>query len=471
MKQSSMSPIERRTAISLAGIYAFRMMGLFLILPVFSLYAETLDHHNPVLTGLAIGIYGLTQVLFQIPFGMLSDRFGRKPIIILGLLLFALGSVVAANSTTITGIIIGRAIQGSGAIAAVVMALAADLTREDHRTKVMAMIGVTIGISFAASLVLGPLLNSWIGVPGIFWLTSVLAISGIVLLKYGVPDPEKSVFHRDAEPVPGYFSSVLRDTQLLRLDGGIFILHMILTSSFIVIPFAMRDYAGIQPEHHWYVYFSVLLLSMVVIVPFILLAEKRRQIKEVFVGAILILGLALTGLMLFYQYIFAIFLFLLLFFIAINVLEALLPSLIVKFCPAEKKGTAMGVYSTSQFLGAFAGGVAGGGIYGSYGIEGVFGFSIIMTAVWVFLAKTMEKPQYLSGYMIKVGTIDASQASLIENRLKQQAGVAEATVNVEDGVAYLKVDSRVADTDDLHTVVADLTNLPAPDESPGLQRS
>lgn len=467
MKQSGMSPIERRAAVSLAGIYALRMIGLFLILPVFSLYADTLEHTTPFLIGLAIGIYGLTQVLFQIPFGMLSDRFGRKPIIILGLIMFALGSVVAANADTIIGIIIGRAIQGSGAIAAVVMALAADLTREEHRTKAMAMIGVTIGISFAVSLVMGPILNSWIGVPGIFWLTALLAISGIVLLKYGVPDPEKSVFHRDTEPVAGYFSSVIRDTQLLRLNGGIFILHMILTSSFIVIPFAMRDYAGIQADHHWYIYLPVLLLSMVIMVPFILLAEKRRQIKEVFVGAILILGLALAGLALFYHYVFAIFLSLLLFFIAFNVLEALLPSLIVKFCPAEKKGTAMGVYSTAQFLGAFTGGVAGGAIYGSYGIGGVFGFSMIMTAVWVFLAKTMQKPPYLSSYMIKVGTVDALQAGLIENRLKQQAGVAEATVNVEDGVAYLKVDSRVTDTDDLHTAVADLTNLPVPDNSQG----
>jgi len=440
-------------------------MGLFLILPVFSLYAEHLGHSTPFMIGLAIGIYGLTQAILQIPFGMLSDRFGRKRIITIGLLIFAAGSIVAASAHTIIGIIIGRALQGSGAIAAAVMALAADLTREEHRTKAMAMIGTTIGVTFALSLVLGPLLNSWIGVPGIFWLTSVLALGGIMLLRTGVPDPEHSRFHRDAESVPGYFLSVFRNTQLLRLDASIFMLHMMLTASFVVLPFVLRDYAGIQADHHWYIYLPVLLLSLIIMVPLILVAEKRRRLKEVFIGAVATLGLAQAGLMLFFRSTAGIFVSLLLFFIAFNVLEALLPSLIVKFCEADKKGTAMGVYSTSQFLGAFTGGMAGGSIYGGFGVQWVFGFCLIVAIVWILVVKTMQKPQYLSNYMINVGSIDVSQAGKIEKELKQQAGVAQAIVNIEDGVAYLKVDSRVVDKDDLHKVTAGLTATPAVDES------
>ena len=463
--KEQMTPLERRAATSLAGIYSLRMMGLFLILPVFSLYAEHLGHSTPFMIGLAIGIYGLSQAILQIPFGLLSDRFGRKRIITLGLLIFAAGSVIAASAHTIIGIIIGRALQGSGAIAAAVMALAADLTREEHRTKAMAMIGTTIGVTFALSLVLGPLLNSWIGVPGIFWLTSILALGGIVLLRTRVPDPEQSRFHRDAEPVPGYFLSVFRNTQLLRLDASIFMLHMMLTASFVVLPFVLRDYAGIHVDHHWYIYLPVLLLSLLIMVPLILVAEKRRRLKEVLIGAVVTLGLAQAGLMMFFRSTVGIFLSLLLFFIAFNVLEALLPSLIVKFCEADKKGTAMGVYSTSQFLGAFTGGMAGGSIYGGYGVQWVFGFCLMVAAVWVLVVKTMQKPQYLSSYMINLGSVDTSRAEMVEKALKQQAGVAEAVVNVEDGVAYLKVDSRAVDKDDLHRITADLTGMRTSDDT------
>ncbi|MES9889391.1 MAG: MFS transporter, partial [Candidatus Sedimenticola sp. 6PFRAG1] len=244
-KKGGMSPIESRAAFSLAGIFSLRMMGLFMILPVFALYAEQLQGVTPLLIGVAIGAYGLTQALLQIPFGMLSDHIGRKPVIIGGLLIFALGSVVAAMADSIWGVILGRALQGSGAIAAAVMALAADLTREQNRTKAMAVIGLSIGMAFAVSLVLGPILNAVIGVPGIFWLTAVLAISGIGIVLKLVPDPRESHFHRDTEPVPSMFGKVLRDTNLLRLDFGIFVLHMILTATFIAMPLALRDAAGL----------------------------------------------------------------------------------------------------------------------------------------------------------------------------------------------------------------------------------
>ena len=442
-----MTAQERRTAFSLAGIFSLRMMGLFMILPVFSLYAETLGETPPapVLIGLAIGIYGLTQALLQIPFGMLSDRIGRKPVIIGGLLIFALGSVVAATADTIGGIIFGRALQGAGAIAAAVMALAADLTREEHRTKAMAIIGMSIGLSFALALAVGPILNHWISVPGIFWFTALLALGGIALLHFGVPRVVHSGLHRDAEAVPAFFTSVLRNKDLLRLDGGIFLLHMILTASFVALPFALRDHAGIETALHGYIYLPVLLFSLVLMVPLVIIAEKHRKLKPVFLAAIALIGVAELDLMLFHDSLTAIVLALLVFFIAFNVLEALLPSLIVKYAPPEKKGTAMGVYSTSQFLGAFTGGVVGGSLYGAYGLAGVFGACAVAAVLWVLLARNMSPPPYLASHMVNVGAISPARAALLESELIQMDGVAEVSTMVDEGVAYLKIDSKVID--------------------------
>jgi len=440
-----MTPLESRAAISLAGIFSLRMLGLFMILPVFALYAEHLEGVTPQLTGLAIGAYGLTQALLQIPFGMLSDRIGRKPVIIAGLLIFALGSAIAAQADSIWGVIFGRAVQGSGAIAAAVMALAADLTREQHRVRAMAVIGLSIGMAFAVSLVLGPVLNVWIGVPGIFWLTALLAFAGIVIVVKVVPDPKSSPFHRDTAPVPALLGDVLKDVDLLRLDFGIFTLHMILTATFIAIPLALRDAGGLAAGHHWMVYLPVMLLAMGVMVPFVVIGEKRRKLKGVFVGSVFTLVLAQIGFALFYDSLFGVGAALLVFFAAFNVLEATLPSLIVKVAPAQSKGTAMGVYSTSQFIGAFLGGLVGGSVYGHFGLQGVFIFCALAAAAWGLAAMGMAKPQYLSSYIIKVGEMDQSQAWELQQELLQQEGVAEVAVVAEEGMAYLKVDMQVVD--------------------------
>jgi len=460
MSRENITALERRAALSLAAIFSFRMLGLFMILPVFALYAsERFGTVAPVLIGLAIGAYGLSQAVLQVPFGMLSDRFGCKPVIAVGLVIFALGSVVAATADSMTGIIIGRMVQGSGAIAAAVMALAADLTREEHRTKAMAVIGLSIGLSFAVSLALGPILNHWIGVPGIFWLTAVLALLGIALLYLVVPDPVRHRTHRDTGAVPGYFSQVLRDPQLLRIDGGIFALHCILTASFVALPFALRDFAGVETAHHGYVYLPVLLVALVVMVPLVVVAEKRRRLKEVFLSAIAGVALAELGLAFFHVSLVAIVALLLLFFCAFNVLEALLPSLIAKFAPADKKGTAMGVYSTSQFLGAFCGGVVGGYLYGHAGIAGVFGFCALMAALWWLWARSMAPPRYLSSYMISLGESRpdgaGAEAARRERELLALPGVAEAIVVMEEGVAYLKVDSRAVDYGRLDRLAAE----------------
>lgn len=369
-----------------------RMLGLFMIYPVFTVYAEHLRGATPLTIGLALGAYGITQATFQIPFGMLSDRIGRKPVIVTGLLIFALGSIIAALSKSITGVILGRILQGAGAVGSTILAMIADLTREEHRTMAMAILGMTIGSSFALALIAGPLLNGWIGVPGIFWLTAFLAAGGITVLLTVVPTPASTRLHRDAEPVPALFKKVLTDDQLLRLDFGILVLHAILTASFIALPLTIKDTSGLDVQHQWYLYLPVLLVAVALMVPFIILAEKYQKIKPVFLGAILALGGSEMALLRWHRHIFPMLIALVIFFTAFTLMEANLPSLISRIVDPASKGTAMGVYSSSQFLGIFVGGTVGGWVYGRYDIEGVFGFSAILLFLWFLVALTMKKP-------------------------------------------------------------------------------
>jgi MFS family permease len=439
-----MTPLERRAALSLASIFALRMLGLFMILPVFALYADHLAGVTPLLMGVAIGIYGLTQALLQIPFGMASDRVGRKPVIAVGLLIFAAGSVVAAMADTIHGVILGRALQGSGAVAAAVMALVADLTREEHRSKAMAVIGMTIGFSFLIAMVAGPVLNHLIGVPGIFWLTALLAVGGVGVLFLLVPTPKKSRFHRDAEPVPAQFGRVLRQPELLRLDFGIFVLHMVLTGTFVVVPLALRN-AGLSVSEHWHLYLPVMVLAMGLAVPFIIIAEAKRQMKGVFVGAVAALLLAQLLLAWDHQGVIIIGVLLLLFFAGFNLLEATLPSLVSKVAHADNKGTAMGVYASSQFMGAFVGGVSGGWAYGVWGSSGVFLFNSLLLLAWFVTAATMRPPRYLVSELLRVGAQTVESAVALEQELLRLAGVVEVSVCTEDGVAYMKLDKQQVD--------------------------
>lgn len=444
-----MTPQERRAAFSLAFVFMLRMLGLFLILPVFALYAEHLEGATPLLVGLAIGIYGLSQAALQIPFGVVSDHIGRKPVIVAGLIVFAIGSMIAATADSITGVLIGRAIQGAGAIAATIMALAADLTREEHRLKAMAVIGATIGLSFSIALIAGPVLHSWIGVPGIFWLTAGLAVLGILVVLYVVPNPAVSKVHRDAEAVPALIKEVLANRQLLRLNYGIFVLHLILTASFVTVPLTLRDHAGLAADQHWMVYLGVMLAALVLMVPFIIYAEKRRRLKQVFVGAVVVVALAQVALAAGYASLFSTVLALLVFFTAFNFLEASLPSLVAKTAPPDKKGTAMGIYSSSQFLGAFCGGAAGGWLHGSMGVTAVFIFCAVMAGTWFIFALTMHNPRYLSSQLVNVGPIDEANGQRLAAELLAVRGVAEAVVVHEEGVAYLKVDSHIVDREAL----------------------
>ncbi len=435
-----LTPGERRAAATLAGILGLRMLGLFLILPVFAVYAERYHGYTALLAGVALGAYGLTQALLQIPLGILSDRIGRKPVILAGLLLFAAGSAVAALSDSIYGVILGRALQGAGAIAAAVLALTADLTREQHRTKAMAAIGASIGIAFAIGFVAAPLLTTRVGLPGLFWITALLALAGAAVLMLYVPTPAASRLHRDAEPVPGQILHILRDRELLRLDFGILALHLVLTASFVVVPLLLRDAAELPPAEHWKVYLLVLGVSVVVMAPFVVIADRYRIIKPILVGAVVTLALAQGGLWAWHANLWQTVLFLLVFFIGFNILEATLPSLVSTLAPPAQKGTALGVYSTSQFLGAFLGGAAGGWLHGRYGPQAVFAFCALVAALWGFVAVTMRRPDPLTSRLISLGTVRAEQAEELARSLTAISGVTEAVVVPEDGIAYLKVD-------------------------------
>lgn len=449
---SPMTATERQATWSLAGIYALRMLGLFLIMPVMSLYTEQMEGSTPALIGLAIGIYGMSQALLQIPFGLVSDRVGRKKIIIFGLLLFCLGSVVAAVSTTIYGIIIGRAIQGSGAIAAPIMALVADLTQEVHRTKAMALIGASIGVSFGVAIAAGPVIASFIGIHGLFWMIAVLSLLAILVIVFLVPKPMKVKKHRDAEIMGESFFQVLRNIELFRLNYGIFILHAMLTASFVVVPLLMRD-AGLLPADHWKVYLPVFVVSFVAIVPFVIIAEKKRKMKPVFLGAIVVLILADLGLMHFNTVLIGVIGFLWLFFTGFNLLEATLPSLISKTAPGDLRGTAMGIYSTCQFLGAGMGGSLGGWCYGHFGAQAVFLFCALLALSWLLLSFTMATPRYWTNLLISLQEIGAKKADEFTGELLKISGIEDVIVHDQEGVAYLKVDNQQLDRESLQRLI------------------
>jgi MFS family permease len=392
MINDKMTATELRSSLALALIFFLRMFGLFLILPVFVLYAETLPDATPVLIGLALGCYGLTQALFQIPFGMVSDRIGRKPVIAAGLLIFITGSVIAGSSGSIFMIILGRALQGAGAIAAAVMALAADLTRDNQRSKAMALIGISVGAAFALAFVAGPALNPLIGVPGLFYLGAGLAVFAIITLFTLVPAPDRLRPHTYQDELTGNFLPVLLDTSLLRLYISIFILHMILTASFVVVPLTLRDLAGVIPDQHWQIYLPVLVISGLIMLPFLILGERYSKTGTFFYGAVGLMILAQFGLFTWHMSVASITVLLIIFFLAFNYLEATLPALITKAAPAAKKGTALGIYSTSQFIGTFGGGLAGGYLYDHSGLDSVFIFGGIISIVWLSVLLFMQKP-------------------------------------------------------------------------------
>ena len=436
---------ELRAAVSLAAVFSVRMLGLFMIYPVFAAFARQLPGATPYKIGLALGIYGLSQGLLQMPFGLLSDRIGRKAMIVFGLLLFALGSGVAASSRSIDGMIWGRVLQGAGAVGSVILALVADLTAEESRTQAMALVGMTIGLSFLVAIVTGPALAGWIGIDGIFWLMAALAVIGIAITTLVVPKPRRLRVQREAETVPALLGSTLRNRELLRLDFGIFALHAMLTASFLVVPELLQETLGVNSRDQWLVYLPVLLVSVAIMVPAIIIAERHRRMKTVLVGAIGALAVSQLMLAIDGHEAFVLIAAITIFFAGFNIMEASLPSLVTKTAPSGSTGTATGIYSSSQFLGIFMGGVAGGWLDQADGAVGVFTLACALAVSWLFAAASMRRPSHLTTRVVRVGDRSTAEADRLSVRLCQVPGVAEALVVPEEGLAYLKVDSIIFD--------------------------
>ncbi len=447
-----MSGSETRAAGGLALVFAFRMLGMFMVLPVLATYGMDLAGATPALIGLAIGAYGLTQAVLQIPFGVISDRIGRRPVIYLGLVIFALGSVLAAQADSIWGVIAGRILQGAGAISAAVMALLSDLTREQHRTKAMAMIGMSIGLSFAVAMVVGPLLTRSFGLSGLFLATAAMALVGIGLIAFVVPKSSGPLQHRESGVAKQALGPTLRHPDLLRLDVGIFVLHAILMASFVALPLAFVERGGLPKEEHWWVYLTALLISFFAMIPFIIYGEKKRKMKRVLLGAVSVLLLTELFFWELGNSLSALVIGTVIFFTAFNLLEASLPSLISKVSPAGGKGTAMGVYSTSQFLGAALGGILGGWMFQHGGLAMVFLGCAGLCGIWLAVAVTMREPPYVTSLRMPLSPEALREAGLTE-RLRAVPGVTDAVVVADEAAIYIKLDTQILDRSTLERLV------------------
>lgn len=442
MSHSRMSALEFRASASLAGIYSLRMFGMFLILPIFALYAPQLQGgEDHMLVGIALGAYGLTQAILQLPFGMLSDRIGRKRVIYIGLILMALGSLICAAADNIYMMILGRAVQGSGAISAAITALLADLTKEENRTQAMAMIGMSIGLTFAFSLAAGPTLYKTLTMPGIFILIGILSLAALIGVWKIVPQPSLSRFHSDAEANPTKLRDVLRDPQLLRLNYGIFALHAAQMAMFTVMPLILLKTGGLDANHHWQVYLPIMVGAFILMIPAIIYGEKKARLKQVFVSAVALMFVTQAGMALTLNSFWDIVILLGGYFIAFNILEATLPSLISKIAPAAAKGTAIGVYNATQSFGTFLGGALGGWLYKMSGGNPapVFAACGLLMLIWLLVAATMQPPPAVKTQMFHIGDNWQGDVRELSRKLGALRGVKEAVVIAEEGVAYLKV--------------------------------
>ena len=437
---AAFTSLERRAAGSLSLVYVTRMMGLFLLLPVMSIAGQELSGATPLLIGVAIGIYGLFQAFLQIPFGLLSDRYGRKPLIYLGLILLIIGSLIAAAADSIWGVIVGRALQGAGAISAAVIALAADLTRDDQRTKMMAIIGASIGASFILSIMLGPVLMTVVGLNGIFLAIALLGTLSLLVMRFLVPQPRGMEMNRDVSVVASQLRNMLTHPQLVRLDIGILFLHFLITATFVCVPLGLVE-RSIAPDSHWQVYFMACVLSLLIVVPMVGFGEARWGVRRVMIVSIV--GLALSEFLIgavndnWWLVVGS----LVVFFGFLNVLEAILPSLVSRIAPAASRGSAMGVYSTSQFLGAFLGGVFGGWIHGAFGLGMAHVVIGVLCLVWLVVVYGMTEPEKLASYRASLPT----DSSLAPTELKDRIGVEEVSLQKAEQSIYLKINKKEFD--------------------------
>lgn len=432
-----LTALERRTAISLALVFAFRMLGLFMLIPVFAIYGKDLIGFSPLWIGLAIGAYGLTQAVLQIPMGWLSDRWGRHQVMLLGLALFAIGSVVSALADSVYMVTFGRVLQGMGAISGAVLALAADLTREEQRPKVMAVIGATIGLSFAVAMIAGPFIAAVAGLSGIFWFTAGLALCGVLIVSFLVPKAVQQASDSEALAKPGFILDLFKHPQLWQLTTGVLILHLMLTAVFVVVPQQLLS-QQLASEQHWQVYLPVLVGAFVLMVPMMILAMRKQQEKGYFLLAI---GLLIVSLLLMFsgQQLWLSVSALLLFFVAFNYLEASMPALVSRIAPAGQKGTAMGIYASAQFFGAFLGGLIGGAVSGNFGLSAVFAVVAGIGLLWLLIARSLVVPARAQRLTFAVVVPDERTANFYVAQLSKLAGVQEATVVLAEQRCYLKV--------------------------------
>lgn len=436
----SLNRIEKRAAISLAAIFGLRMLGLFMVMPVFMLYGAHYLESNAMLLGVAIGAYGLTQALLQIPMGIASDRWGRRRIIVSGLLLFIIGSVIAAASESIWGVILGRSLQGMGAIASAVLALASDVTREEHRSKVMAVIGMCIGLSFAVAMLLGPILADAFGIESVFWFTALGGLLGILIVWKGVPHSIQKIPNGDTVPVPRLLKEQLKNTQLLRLDISVFFLHMILTSLFVVLPLLLVD-SGLESASHWKMYFPVLLASIGLMVPLFIMSGKGKE-KTALLTAIALIIVSIVTLLISNSNLWMLVIAALIFFVGFNYMEATLPATLSRVVPAGEKGSAMGIFSTCQFMGAFVGGIVAGYTYQNWQVTGVFLTTLALGILWLIVSLSVKIPDKVKNFTLGIAEMDHNKAESLAQQLADLSGVKEAIIVVEDCVAYLKVEQN-----------------------------
>ena len=449
--------LEWKAIAGLSAIFSLRMFGLFMLLPVLVLYAPDLPASSPLLIGVALGVYGLTQALLQIPMGLLSDRIDRKKVIALGLLIFAFGSVIAAMADSIFGLIFGRALQGTGAISAAILALTADLTRSSQRTKAMALIGVSIGVSFMLAMTLAPILVAMIDLCGLFYLMAVLALCAIIVLYKVVPNAESSRVPSGQGrhlPIVKDLKQVIANRQLLSLNVGIMLSHSILIALFLVIPQQFVAY-GFAPEQHWKLYIAILLASIPAMLPFIAMGSKQAGIVKSYKIAVLVVVLAFVVSLLPLDWgIGQASLVLVLFFGGFNALESLLPSLLSQVSSARLRGSATSVYSTFQFSGIFIGGVAGGWVIEQFGESAINWFCLLLAVIWLVLAWLPIRFRLTASKTIDISQFDLSHKQELIDRIGRLSGVREVTIVDGGAVAFLEVDENVYNDFDIEQLMS-----------------
>jgi|TARA_B110000503_G_scaffold142724_1_gene240574 MFS family permease len=443
-----MNKQELRAAISIGLLYVIRMLGLFMILPVLPAVGADLALATPLLIGLALGVYGLSQAVLQIPMGLLSDKFGRKPVILAGLLMFIFGSLVAANADTIIGVIVGRLLQGCGAIASALLALLSDVTRVDQRSKAMAIVGISIGLSFAVALVAGPLVFVQAGLSGIFYFAAISGVLGIVVLFTLIPDAKVAVRNPEIGLRPERLLEITASPDLRRMVLGVFMLHYLLMSGFLVFPALLAGTGEIQTSDHSLVYFGLLLTTFVLMGPFMWLSDKPALTKAML---LLMIGGFAVSMLLFVNVVnlYPVLISMAIFFMAFNLLEVILPALVSRSAPAGARGTAMGIYSTGQFAGAFAGGALGGLLLSTGDMTYLLYVNTALCMGWLLISLKLKKTGNLGSQVFHLDHLAQLSAKEVADTLLSVKGVMDVVLLEGEKVAYLKINKDQLDTNAL----------------------